>query len=870
MIKNKKYRLVLDLKKNFVSNVETLVQNDVNTNEFEIELFDDGVPYLIDEKNKLEVAAKKSDGTVVVDSATGIQNTVSWQLSEQALTASGYVEAEVRVLEDTGVLTASQSFKFLVRPNLINDKTIKSTSQYRALDEAIKKAEELKKELEGVPEKVAEIKSEFDNVKTTLENTQKELLAGLQLSNKNIDEIKTYLNGVNAEIQKIKDKEIDIANLRALLANLEDLKARLATLESTLSDAKTTNTNLETNIKTSNKNISDMNALINTARDVGNSLTSDTTVGKSVDNALKGSITKGNQIVTNVNNADKTITEKINTATTTGKSLDESVQKGGTTKTNLDVSIKTAETTKTNLDSSNTTATTTKTELDKSIELAKTKKTELDGSVSTAKTTKTALDRTIKMGKDVNTKSASLKAELDASVTSATNAKTDVDKSVEIAKTTKTDLDGSIASATAKNSELKDTTTTAETTDTEAQKTIETLQALLTKSEGSEQSLREIIASGNLDKYVTDPKLQEALKDYATKTELENIDVTSKLGDYALKTDVKTKLSEMVEDETHRTVTDAEKNAWNSKIGKGDDISDNIVVYNECTDDVCYANTKKTISEALDYINQSWQDSTAQLVNLYVDLQSDVAGLKTSKASTTDIKTKLSEMTSDATHRTVTDTEKTTWNNKVDKVSGKGLSTNDFTSSYKKKLDNLSSAATGSEATTSTRGYMSAADKKKLDGIDLSKYAETELVNALGQEIRAIGEITTQKADKTDIKTKLSELTDDSTHRTVTDSEKSTWNNKLSTVSGQDVSRAKAKGYSSASSWTSVGSSRDVEDWIGDFDKRTRENKTAISGKVNQSDIVDMKKCKILTQSEYDALSSTEKNRADTLYFIKE
>lgn len=40
-----------------------------------------------------------------------------------------------------------------------------------------------------------------------------------------------------------------------------------------------------------------------------------------------------------------------------------------------------------------------------------------------------------------------------------------------------------------------------------------------------------------------------------------------------------------------------------------------------------------------------------------------------------------------------------------------------------------------------------------------------------------------------------------------------------------DISRCKAKGYSSASSWSSASSSRDLEDWIGDFDKRTRELK---------------------------------------------
>lgn len=39
--------------------------------------------------------------------------------------------------------------------------------------------------------------------------------------------------------------------------------------------------------------------------------------------------------------------------------------------------------------------------------------------------------------------------------------------------------------------------------------------------------------------------------------------------------------------------------------------------------------------------------------------------------------------------RFVTDTEKTTWNNKVDKISGKGLSTNDYTNSEKNKLQGI-------------------------------------------------------------------------------------------------------------------------------------------------------------------------------------
>ena len=55
----------------------------------------------------------------------------------------------------------------------------------------------------------------------------------------------------------------------------------------------------------------------------------------------------------------------------------------------------------------------------------------------------------------------------------------------------------------------------------------------------------------------------------------------------------------------------------------------------------------------------------------------------------TSIPTKLSQLTEDSTHRLVTDTEKATWNNKVDKVEGKGLSTNDFTNELKSKLDGI-------------------------------------------------------------------------------------------------------------------------------------------------------------------------------------
>ena len=134
-------------------------------------------------------------------------------------------------------------------------------------------------------------------------------------------------------------------------------------------------------------------------------------------------------------------------------------------------------------------------------------------------------------------------------------------------------------------------------------------------------------------------------------------------------------------------------------------------------------------------------------------------------------------------------------------------------------------------------------------------------------------------------KTKLSEMTDDSTHRLVTDAEKTAWNNKLDSVSGKDISRSKTKGYNTSNTWSSLSTNRDLEDWIGDFDKRTRENKTELAKKVDSvsgkglssndftnaflNKLNSIKQQVILTQSDYNALSSTDKNDSSKIYFIK-
>ena len=173
------------------------------------------------------------------------------------------------------------------------------------------------------------------------------------------------------------------------------------------------------------------------------------------------------------------------------------------------------------------------------------------------------------------------------------------------------------------------------------------------------------------------------------------------------------------------------------------------------------------------------------------------------------VPTKLSELTEDTTHRVVTDTEKNAWNAKSD-FSGKyaDLSGKPTIPSKTSQLDNDSGFLTQHQ---SLSGYAKTADHYTktesddkyqpkgdyLTSVPSEYVTETELANkkyltsvpseyVTETELNAKGYLTQHQdlssyAKKTDIPTvptKLSDLTADSTHRTVTDTEKTSWNAK--------------------------------------------------------------------------------------------
>ena len=157
----------------------------------------------------------------------------------------------------------------------------------------------------------------------------------------------------------------------------------------------------------------------------------------------------------------------------------------------------------------------------------------------------------------------------------------------------------------------------------------------------------------------------------------------------------------------------------------------------------------------------------------------DLSGYQTKIDSTHKLNADLVDDTN-TTNKFVTTSEKSTWSGKQDTltagdnitISGNTISATD---------------TTYDDATTSASGLMSSTDKTKLDGIATG--AEVN-VQANWNETDTTSDAYIQ--NKPTIPDELSDLTDDSTHRLVTDTEKSTWNGKQDVIQYSTMPTASA------------------------------------------------------------------------------
>ncbi len=395
--------------------------------------------------------------------------------------------------------------------------------------------------------------------------------------------------------------------------------------------------------------------------------------------------------------------------------LSEKIESGKATTSELNKSITDAKANKTNLDKSNTTALATK----KSIEDATT----------AANTTKENLS-------NLKTQGDTLSGDLTAQITYGKSLKSNLDASVSNAKSTKSNLDTSVETATSTNTTLK-------ATDTEAKKTEALIKDLMSQLGKTKNEVEQIIASGDLSKYVTDPKLQEVLKDYASKNEFNK--------------------------------------SFDKKIDK-------IAI----TDNFEEQSQDKVLSQK--GANDLWVTADNKIQTKYMECIKSISGMESvvnDKANQSDIPTKLSQLTNDKNYKTETEIQ-----SMIEKASSlKKEVVTSLPTTGKDDVIYLVQDPKGKDNNNYLE-YLWLNGKYELIGstqVDLSGYVTTNDIQKMQHEVKQLGETSRyltytvdNKADKTAIKTKLSEMTSDSTHRTVTDSEKSKWNKKFELPQGKE------------------------------------------------------------------------------------
>ena len=337
-------------------------------------------------------------------------------------------------------------------------------------------------------------------------------------------------------------------------------------------------------------------------------------------------------------------------------------------------------------------------------------------------------------------------------------------------------------------------------------------------------------------------KIQEAVKSYLEKNPVtvEEKDPTvpqwakqpqkpsytaSEVGALPKGTKIPTELSDLQQDETHRVVTDVEKNTWNRKSEFSGNYEDLVGKPNIPTVPSKLPNPYKlTFSGA---VTAEYDGTKEVIVNIPQggDSGSDFSGSYNDLTDKPVIPSKLSELAEDAENRTVSDSEKEKWNAKsefngdynsltnkpviptslstlkndagfvneagvkseISKHNTEAESHNDIRLLIAGLTDRLNVLMDSNDQSLDQLSEIVAyikSNKTLIDSVTTSKVGISDIINNLTTNVSnkplsaAQGVVLKALIDAIVVPTLLSQLQEDETHRTVTDTEKSTWNNK--------------------------------------------------------------------------------------------
>ena len=545
----KKWFLRIDIEREFDTPIIELYMQDVKTNLFITTLTNNGARISLKDYNIVTLNVLKADDTrLMVSGKVTEDGNVIFEMDSQATSVKGICSATIRIYEgDSSVTSKPFYFSVIDDPYRGTDNSIVSQNSYtalqdilsqtaKALEEAVKVNDYFKVNLPTVKELISyepilrDIVKNKDEAKALIRES-KNLQVKIDASMADLKR----LEGLIPEVNRLVDKGNE--TIKALTNATENVSDTIARAETKRADLE--------GILAMFKDIDEKAQRIKAMSDEVNSLLPKLDEARNVKSGLDTSIASAKS---NKTDLEKSITSAGDIDRDLGSKIDQSK----TLSNNLKADIENAKNTNATLNSDREAARLMVTELKNTKNDADVINSELNSTKIKADSSKTELEGLIANSKNASEEARSLNKSLGETNGKAKASQLDLDKANAKAEGLNKDLGANTSLAEGLNTKLKTNTEVADTTSksleaskTIAEKTLSNIQEEIIKSKTLEQSLKEIMASGDLSKYVTDPKLEEILKSYATKEDLSGVDVTSQLADYAKKTDLNKKVDKV-------------------------------------------------------------------------------------------------------------------------------------------------------------------------------------------------------------------------------------------------------------------------------------------------------------------------------------
>ena len=456
---------------------------------------------------------------------------VIFEMDSQATSVKGICSATIRIYEgDSSVTSKPFYFSVIDDPYRGTDKSIVSQNSYtalqnilshtaKALEEAVKVNDYFKVNLPTVKELISyepilkdivknkdeakELIRESKNLQVKIDASMADLkrLEGLitevnRLVDKGNETIKALTNATENVSETIARADVKKSELEKLIAMFKDIDERaqkiklisdeINSLLPKLDEARGMNSSLKSTISDAKSNKLDLDSAISNAQGIDSELGSKIGQSKTLSNKLKADIE-------NAKNTNSTLNSDRESAKLIVTELKNA-------KNDADVINSELNSTKIKADSS---------------------KTELEGLIANSKNASAEARALNKSLGETNTKAESNKLNLDRANTKAESLKEDLGTNTSLAEGINTKLMTNTDLANTSNRELESNKALADDS-------LNKLKDFIQQSSNLETSINKIIANGDLSKYITEPKLEEELKDYAKKEDaLTKLDTTT-------------------------------------------------------------------------------------------------------------------------------------------------------------------------------------------------------------------------------------------------------------------------------------------------------------------------------------------------------